>query len=326
MAPVYQRVFREEALAVTAFAAVAALPLALGFNPYYLSIFIPALIMGGVAIAWTLLAGVCGQVSFGHSAFFGLGAYTSAILVTKLGLSPYLGLAAGALVGGLGSLIIGLPAFRLHGAYFALAILGFAEVAKLLALNLTGLTEGSQGIMNIPPLTELQLGGFTLDFYISRTSNYYLAALLLLAVYLTAYGLKRSNLGLAMSAVHGDEETASGIGVNVVKTKALALLASAMCTGLMGGFYAHYVRFLSPDSAFDAHWSVMPIVASLFGGMRTLIGPLAGALVITGLDEFFFKQFFATGHKLFFGLLLAVVIVWAPSGLLGNRVKRSGEE
>jgi branched-chain amino acid transport system permease protein len=281
--------------------------------------------MGGVAIAWNLLAGVCGQVSFGHSAFFGLGAYTSAILVGKLGLSPYLGLAGGALVGGLGSLVIGLPAFRLHGAYFALAILGFAEVVKLLATNLTWLTEGSQGIMNIAPLPNLDLGWLQLDFYISRASNYYAAAILLLAVYLTAFFLRRSHLGLAMCAVHGDPETAAGIGVNVIRTKALALVASAMCTALMGGFYAHYVRFLSPDTAFDAHWSVMPIVASLFGGMRTLIGPLAGALVITSLDELVFKQFMQTGHKLFFGLLLAVVIVWAPSGLLGNRVRWPGQ-
>ena len=125
-----------------------------------------------------------------------------------------------------------------------------------------------------------------------------------------------------MSAVHGDEETASGIGVPVFKTKLTALTVSAFCTALTGAFYAHYVHFLNPDSAFDGFWSVMPIVGSLFGGIGTLIGPSIGALVITGLDEFLFKRFFETGHKLFFGLLLTIVIVWAPVGLLGKWVKK----
>jgi len=304
---------------------VLALPFLLSFNPYYTSVFVSALILGAVAIAWNLLAGVCGQVSFGHAAFFGIGAYTSAVLVTKWGFSPYLGLVAGGVFGGLGSLIIGIPAFRLRGPYFALAILGFAEVMKLLALNLTWLTEGSLGIMNIAPLPPLEVGSLKIDFYASRTTNYYVVALLMFAVYLVVYFLRRSNLGLAMSAVHGDDETAAGIGVNVFRTKAIALTVSATCTGVMGAFYAHYVRFLSPDTAFDGYWSVMPIVASLFGGMSALIGPMAGALVITGLDEFVFKRFFETGHKLLFGLLLAVVIVWAPTGLLGNRVGKRSE-
>lgn len=304
---------------------VLVLPFFLNFNPYYTSVFVSALILGAVAIAWNLLAGVCGQVSFGHAAFFGIGAYTSAVLVTKWGFSPYLGLVAGGVFGGIGSLIIGIPAFRLRGPYFALAILGFAEVMKLLALNLTWLTEGSLGIMNIAPLPALEVGRVRIDFYASRTTNYYVVALLMFAVYLAVYFLRRSNMGLAISAVHGDEESAAGIGVNVFRTKAIALVVSAVCTGVMGAFYAHYVRFLSPDTAFEGYWSVMPIVASLFGGMSTLIGPMAGALVITGLDEFVFKSFFETGHKLFFGLLLAVVIVWAPTGLFGKCVREGAE-
>jgi branched-chain amino acid transport system permease protein len=318
-----RKIVPERIAGAAVFAAVTVLPFALSFNPYYLSIFISALILGSVSMAWNLLAGVCGQVSFGHAAFFGVGAYSSAILVMKAGWNPYLAMVAAGSIGVGAALLIGLPAFRLRGPYFALAILGFAEVLKLLALNLTGLTEGSQGIFNIPPLPPFRFGGVTIDFYVSRVTNYYFAALLMLGVYLFVYFLRRSNSGLAMSAVHGDEETAAGIGVPVVRTKAVALAASAFFTALMGAFYAHYVHFLSPDSAFDGTWSVMPIVGSLFGGMGTLIGPSVGALVITGLDEFVFKKFFETGHKLFFGLLLAVVIVWAPSGLLGGRIGRS---
>ncbi len=304
------------------FVIVLALPFILSFNPYYLSIFISALILGSVSLAWNLLAGVCGQVSFGHAAFFGIGAYASSLLVMKAGFNPFLAMIVAAIVGVVGGLIIGIPAFRLRGPYFALSILGFAEVMKLLTLNLTRLTEGSKGIFNIPPLPPIKLAGMTFDFYISRTTNYYLAAILMFAIYLLIYFLRYSNIGLAMSAVHGDEETASGIGVPVFKTKLTALTLSAFCTALTGAFYAHYVHFLNPDSAFDGFWSVMPIVGSLFGGIGTLIGPSIGALVITGLDEFLFKRFFETGHKLFFGLLLTVVIVWAPVGLLGKWVKK----
>jgi branched-chain amino acid transport system permease protein len=312
----------EKKIAIITFAVVLALPFVLSFNPYYLSIFISALILGSVSLAWNLLAGVCGQVSFGHAAFFGIGAYASALLVMKATWNPFLAMLGAAVLGVLGALIIGIPAFRLRGPYFALSILGFAEVMKLLTLNLTRLTEGSKGIFNIPSLPSIKLAGVTFDFYISRTTNYYMAAALMFAIYLVIYFLRHSNTGLAMSAVHGDEETASGIGVPVFKTKIIALTVSAFCTALMGAFYAHYVHFLNPDSAFDGFWSVMPIVGSLFGGIGTLIGPSIGALVITGLDEFLFKRFFETGHKLFFGLLLAIVIVWAPVGILGKWVKK----
>jgi len=312
----------EKVTALALFVVVLALPFILSFNPYYLSIFISALILGSVSLAWNLLAGVCGQVSFGHAAFFGIGAYASALLVMKAGFNPFLAMVVAATIGVIGGLFIGIPAFRLRGPYFALSILGFAEVMKLLTLNLTRLTEGSKGIFNIPSLPSIKLGGMTFDFYVSRTTNYYLAAALMFAIYLLIYLLRYSNIGLAMSAVHGDEETASGIGVPVFKTKLTALTISAFCTALTGAFYTHYVHFLNPDSAFDGFWSVMPIVGSLFGGIGTLIGPSIGALVITGLDEFLFKRFFETGHKLFFGLLLTIVIVWAPVGLLGKWVKK----
>lgn len=312
----------EKTAATVTFVVVLCLPFLLSFNPYYLSIFVSALILGSVSLSWNFLAGGCGQVSFGHAAFFGIGAYSSALLVMKSGWNPFVAMMAAAIIGVVGALIIGIPAFRLRGPYFALSILGFAEVMKLLTLNLTDLTEGSKGIFNISPLPSIALGGMTFEFYISRTTNYYFAALLMLAIYLLIYFFRRSNTGLAMSAVRGDEETAAGIGVPVFRTKVTALIVSAFCTALMGAFYAHYVHFLHPDSAFDGYWSVMPIVGSLFGGIGTLIGPSIGALVITALDEFVFKRFFETGHKLFFGLLLAMVIVWTPVGLLGKWMRK----
>jgi branched-chain amino acid transport system permease protein len=314
----------EAVAASTVFLVIALLPVALSFNPYYLSILVSALVLGSVSLAWNILAGQCGQVSFGHAGFFGLGAYASAILAMKADWNPFLTMALAGLVGVLFAVAIGLPSFKLRGPYFALAILGFAEVIKLGVQNLDSLTGGSQGIFNVPPPPVIQLGSLRIDFAASRTASYYLAALLLAAIYLVSLGLRRSRLGVAMATVHADEETAAGIGVPVVRTKAIALAVSAFCTAVTGAYYAHYVHYLAPDSAFEGAWSVMPIVASLFGGMSTLIGPGVGALVITGLDEFVFKRLFETGHQLFFGALLAVVIVWAPAGLLGGRIRKRG--
>ena len=312
----------EGAAALAVFVAVALLPAALRFNPYYLSILVSALVLGAVAIAWNVLGGLCGQVSFGHAGFCGVGAYASAVLAMKADLSPVLAMPAAGLLGVLAALLIGLPAFKLRGPYFALAILGFAEILKLVALNLDDVTGGSQGIFGVPPPPPVRIGGLVVEFSVSRTSNYYFAALLLLLVYASALLLRRSRAGVAMATVHADEEAAAGIGVPVLRTKILALSVSAFFTALLGAFFAHYVHYLAPDSAFDASWSIMPIVAALFGGMTTLVGPAVGALAITGLDEFVFKRLFETGHQLFFGLLLAAVIVWAPSGLLGGRIRR----
>jgi len=323
MRPLFAKVrIGEGTAALAVFAAVALLPVALSFNPYYLSILVSALVLGAVAIAWNVLGGLCGQVSFGHAGFFGVGAYASAVLAMKADLSPVVAMPAAGLLGVLAALLIGLPAFKLRGPYFALAILGFAEILKLVALNLDDVTGGSQGIFGVPPPPPLRLGGLAVEFAVSRTSNYYLAALLLLVVYASAVLLRRSRAGVAMATVHADEEAAAGIGVPVLRTKVLALSVSAFFTALLGAFFAHYVHYLAPDSAFDPSWSIMPIVAALFGGMTTLIGPAVGALAITGLDEFVFKRLFETGHQLFFGLLLAAVIVWAPSGLLGGRIRR----
>ena len=323
MRPLFAKVrIGEGTAALAVFVAVALLPVALSFNPYYLSILVSALVLGAVAIAWNVLGGLCGQVSFGHAGFFGVGAYASAVLAMKADLSPVVAMPAAGLLGVLAALLIGLPAFKLRGPYFALAILGFAEILKLVALNLDDVTGGSQGIFGVPPPPPLRLGGLAVEFAVSRTSNYYLAALLLLVVYASAVLLRRSRAGVAMATVHADEEAAAGIGVPVLRTKVLALSVSAFFTALLGAFFAHYVHYLAPDSAFDPSWSIMPIVAALFGGMTTLVGPAVGALAITGLDEFVFKRLFETGHQLFFGLLLAAVIVWAPSGLLGGRIRR----
>ncbi len=199
----------EKKIAIITLVVVLALPFVLSFNPYYLSIFISALILGSVSLAWNLLAGGCGQVSFGHAAFFGIGAYASALLVMKAGWNPFLAMVVAAVIGVIGALIIGIPAFRLRGPYFALSVLGFAEVMKLLTLNLTRLTEGSKGIFNISSLPRSH-GGLTLEFYISRTTNYYFAAVLMFVIYLVIYLFRHSNTGLAMSGVHGMKKPPPG--------------------------------------------------------------------------------------------------------------------
>lgn len=302
-------------------AVVAVLPLAVSFSPYALSVVSAALLTAVVAVAWNLLADGCGQVSFGHAGFFGIGAYASALLAMKAGLPPLAAMPAAGAVGAAAGLLVGMPVLRLRGAYFAMAMLIFAEAAKLLCRNAAPLVAGSAELYGVPGLPAVRLLGATVDFHASRTAAYGLASALLLIAGGCAFALRGSPAGLKMAAVAEDEDAAASVGIPVFRTKATALCASAFLSSLAGAFYAHHLRFLSPDTAFDGAWSLSPIVASLIGGMRSPVGPAAGALLLAGLDEFLFKRFFEAGHKLFFGLLLAALIVWLPSGLLGRAIR-----
>lgn len=292
-------------------------PPLVGFDPYYLQVFINAFFLASLALAWNLLGGHCGQISFGHAAFFGAGAYVSSLLAMRLGWSPFLTL----VVAGLGGLalapVVGIPCFRLRGPYFALAMLAYAEILRLLVVNLKSLTQGPVGLLSIPSLPTVSVLGWKLDFYADKAPNYYLLLLLVLGQVLVTYLVTSSNLGLALSAIANDEDAASAVGVDALKYKMVALSISGFFTALTGGLYAHYFRFLEPDQAFDVSWSILPIVASLFGGLHSVAGPAVGGVIIWLLDEFLFRGFLTRGHRLIFGALLILVIIFMPQGILG---------
>jgi branched-chain amino acid transport system permease protein len=288
-----------------------AVPVAFGGNSYVMGLMVSALIVAGVALAWALLGNLGGMVSFGHAAFFGVGAYTSAILSAKFGLPVPLALLAGACGAALCSIVM-LPALRLSGPYFALAILAYAHIFKILATEATSITGGSAGFQRFPPLPTI-LG---LDLS-SRVGSYGLLVVLVALCAAIYLAVKRSHVGTALRAMAESEDATRVVGVNATLLKAWMLLLSAFITGLFGAMNAHIINFLEPDYAFSASWSILPIIAAIFGGYRTILGPVAGAVLIYLFDQIIAKELLPVGHEILLGVLLAGMILIAPNGLFG---------
>lgn len=268
-------------------------------------------IYGIFALGFNILFGLTGYLSFGHAAFFGVGAYTSAILSAKAGLPVPLSLLAGALGAALCSLVM-LPALRLSGPYFALAILAYAHIFKILATELSSITGGSAGFQRFPTLPTIA----GIDFS-SRTGSYALLVVMVALCALVYRAVKRSHVGTALRAMAESEDATRVVGVNATLLKSWMLLLSAFITGLFGAMNAHIINFLEPDYAFSGNWSVLPIIAAIFGGYRTILGPIAGAVLIYLFDQIIAKELLPVGHQILLGLLLAGMILVAPNGLFG---------
>lgn len=279
-------------------------------NLYLMSMIVAALTIGGVALAWALLGNLGGLVSFGHAAFFGVGSYASAILVMKHGWPVAPAMLAGGMCAALSAVLM-LPALRLRGPYFALAVLAYAHIFRIVATEWTALTGGAGGIGNIARLPVV-LG---YDFS-SKTGAYWVVLSLVVVFALLYRSIRDSDFGLALRAIRGSEDATRAVGVNSVLLKASMLFLSAFMTGVIGAFNAHYINFLEPDYAFSGQWTMLPIVAAIFGGYRTITGPLLGALVIYLADQLLFKEVMPVGHQMVLGVLLGAMIVLAPRGLL----------
>ena len=300
---------RALALVAAALVAAVAVPFVAGQSEYVLDVLFLIFLYGAMATAWNLLGGFAGQVSFGHAAFLGIGAYTTAIL-TQIGVSLWLAVPAASLLAGLYSLVIGIPAFRLRGPYFSIATIGIGEATRLVALNWTSLTGGASGLTlsAAPPLT-LQ----------------YFAALALcaLTVALAAW-IKRSRFGFALAAVRQDPDAAETLGVATTLVKTQALFLSACILGVAGSVYALHYLFISPDSVFGFSTSIGLVIMPIVGGLGTVTGPLIGAVVYTFIREQLAATL-ANADLLAFGLLLIAIVVFEPRGILGivDRMRRA---
>lgn len=238
------------------------------------------LILAIAAQGWNLLGGYGGQYSFGHAAFFGMGAYVSAILQQRFGVNAYpavaFGIAAAALLG----YAIGAMVFRagLRGSYFALVTLAFAEVLRILA-NATEITGGAAGL-----LISLNLGAGNLQFA-NRSSFLILGAVLLAFGMLITLALEKSRLGAQLVAVRENEAAAAALGVDILAVKLRAISLSAALTGAAGALYAQYFLYIDSNIAFGTWISVEALLAPIIGGAGTVFGPLIGALILQGLSE-----------------------------------------
>jgi branched-chain amino acid transport system permease protein len=238
------------------------------------------LILAIAAQGWNLLGGYGGQYSFGHAAFFGMGAYVSAILQQRFGVNAYLAVAFGIAAAALLGYAIGAMVFRagLRGSYFALVTLAFAEVLRILA-NATEITGGAAGL-----LISLNLGAGNLQFA-NRSSFLILGAVLLAIAMLITLALEKSRLGAQLVAVRENEAAAAALGVDILAVKLRTISLSAALTGAAGALYAQYFLYIDSNIAFGTWISVEALLAPIIGGAGTVFGPLIGALILQGLSE-----------------------------------------
>jgi len=272
--------------------------------------------VGNVVLVYAILAlglnftvGWTGQVSLGHAGFWGIGAYTTAILTAKLAAwSPWGAMALGATLAGLTGVLLGLPTLRIKGHYLALATIGFGEVVQLVFNNWRPVTGGADGVSGIPVLA---IGPFAFD---TERREFYL---LLVAVALLTVGAARirdSGFGRAFMAVRDNELAADVAGVPTTSVKTLAFALGAAYAGLAGSLYAHLLRYVSPD-VFGFEQSLLILSMLVIGGLGSLAGALVGALVGVALPELL--RIFGVYYMAVYALLVILVIVFMPTGLVG---------
>jgi branched-chain amino acid transport system permease protein len=274
-------------------------------NDYLMQVFFRIALFAALGLAWNLVGGYAGQLSLGHAAFFGLGAYGLAI-ASAHGVPRWIAFILAPLLATAFAAIIGKIVFRLRGPYFTLATIAFAEVLRLVATNLA-ITGGAIGL-SVPALFSGQ--GFWLWFY-------YCAVALALVTFLINARTSRSRFGYYLMAIREDEDTASAVGIDTANYKLRSLLISAFLTGLGGALYGSAFQFIVPDSILNIDISVQMAIITMLGGAGTLIGPIVGAVLLLSASEVFKNQF-QESHLLIYGILIVVVVLFLPEGIVGG--------
>ncbi len=281
---------------------------------YYLHIFVMSEIYAILALSLALIVGFSGQVSMGHAAFYGIGAYVSALLSTKLGLSFWIafwisGLAAGAVSYAIGKLVL-----RLRGHVLAITTAFFCVLVNVIMVNWIPVTNGPMGIAGIPRPTPINLLGFRLVFE-TRMQYYYLGLVFVAAVSWFFYRITTSRIGDNLIGVRENEELAKSLGIDTMRNKVFAFSIGGALAGLAGSFYAHYILFISPVT-FTIGESINILVMVIFGGMSTLLGPIFGAISLTILPEFL--RMAGALRLVIYGIALVCFIIWLPQGVWGS--------
>ncbi|MDP2727195.1 MAG: branched-chain amino acid ABC transporter permease, partial [Dehalococcoidia bacterium] len=270
------------------------------------TILIRILLYTTLATGWNLIGGFGGQISLGHAAFLGAGAYTLAFLSKQWDVPLWMGLGAGGVVATILSLGVGALCFRLRGPYFMLVTLAMAEMLREIATNWKPITNGASGLTVKPLFTD------------SGNAPYYWLALALASAAVTVtYLITRSKMGYQLVAMREDEDAAESIGIDTARLKLQTLAISACFVGIAGAFYGSYVAFIGPDSVLGVNSSIEMIVVSIVGGAGTIPGPILGAVVLGGLYEFF-RLTFKEAYLVVYGASLAAVVFFIPGGLAGE--------
>lgn len=283
--------------------------------PYPRDVMIKIFLYALLAQAWNLLGGYCGQISLGHAVFFGIGAYTSSVLLIRWDVSPWFGMLAGMALAVLVSQVIGFPCFRLRGHYFAIATIAIGEIVQTIMINWDAVG-GARGLqLPIRPETFVNF-----QFHRAKWPYYYIA----LGVFALVFGLtalvEQSRMGYYFRAIREDPDAAASLGVPLARYKLLAIALSAAFTALAGSFYAQYVLFIDPESVFPLSLSILICLVAVLGGVGTLWGPFLGAVILIPLSEATRVYFGGTGKAvdlMIYGGLIVLVAVFQPAGLAG---------
>lgn len=299
---------------VILFLAVILMSGALIDSKYILDIFITTLYYTAIAGAWNIMCGYAGSLSLGHVAFMGVGQYTTVLLYTKMGISPWIGMILGMGTSMLLALFVGLLALRLKGFYFSLSTIALTTILQIFALRWVGLTGGAVGV-TIP--FEVSLKNMIFKGYVPV---YVLFVILITMILLTTAYLSRSKLGSNLIAIREDDVAAASLGINTYKSRVYALLISAAFTSLAGSIYTMYTMFIDPYGSFNTVISQKAAILSIIGGSGTVFGPLVGGLIL-GPVEIFLRTWLGSTYQgaylIVYGLILVVVILTIPNGIVG---------
>ena len=288
-------------------------PLTVYTSTYFQGLLVLIMMWVVMGNSWNLLEGYTGQVSFGHAAFFGIGAYASGLPFHHWKLSPWWGLLTGGLAAVLLGYLLGKLVFRLRGPYFALGTLASAEILRLVFGEEEWLTAGHNGI-------------FYMGTWTSKLPYYYVITAIALLSLVAVKMITRSKLGFYCLSIREDQDAAAALGIDTTRTKNLSLAVSTFFAGLAGAFYMIYMGFIDPEVVFALHnISIITILVGIIGGVGTVWGPAVGALIMVFVQELFRSSFFGIGpswisrmHALAFGALVVVVILTMAGGVVGD--------
>lgn len=278
-------------------------------NRYILRMATLCMVNVSLALSLNLVTGYMGQMNFGHAAFWGIGSYTAALLITRLGFTTIPAMILSMAVSGFFGLLVSLPVMKLKGYYLTIVTMGFCEIVRLVEFNWTAFTGGAMGIMNIPALSV-----FGIKFK-SYTQIFYIALIMVVLITIVVRNLVYSNYGLAIKAIRDDDDAAETMGIDIVRVKRMTFIISAALAGAIGAFYAQYITFIHPSSyTYAASQEILVMI--IFGGLGSIPGTFLGAIALTILPELLrdLMQY----RMLIYGALMVLMMLIKPEGIMGN--------
>lgn len=286
-------------------------------DPYLLHIFILVFYFAYLGTAWSLVS-MAGQLSLGHAALVGIGGYISTLMFMGWGVTPWLGMIIGAVASGIIGVVIGYPAFRLKGPYFALTSIAFAEILRIYVENTE---EGPFGIPLKAAMGLLvPLKGHAPSVFQFQTKEpyYYIAFVMMCAAVFISFLINRRRIGFYLSAIRSDQDAAESLGINSTKYKLIAMALSCALTALGGTYYAQYFLYINPERAMGLSMSIEIALVGVVGGWQTVLGPTIGSILLSPSGELvraYLGGTYAGLHLFLYGLLLMVVILFLPNGV-----------